>query len=198
MEPPIPPCRTDIRRTASREQSIVPKTFVAKTCATACAGSASTRNKPPVTPALFTSPPIGPSSRTAASNNRRISSSRLTSAAIATARPPLDTISRTTSSAAALCVKKFTATGKPFAPTSLAIAAPIPRLAPVTIAARWFSPPKTCFCAATSRIAGLITAGILADGRPRALASSAILLPQTDVLAPSFCFGSFVFTRLVA
>ena len=67
MAPPAPPFRVDIRRTASRAHRIAPTTLTAKAFAKACAVTVSTRAKPPVTPALFTSALMGPSSRSAVS-----------------------------------------------------------------------------------------------------------------------------------
>src|SRR4051812_32210478 len=53
---------------------------------------------------------------------------------MAAARPPEETISATTERAAVSLREKFTATVYPWADRSFAVAAPIPRLAPVTSA----------------------------------------------------------------
>ena len=99
MALPVPPFRVDIRRTACRAHSIAPTTLTAKVLARACAVTVSTRAKPPVTPAWFTSPLIGPSSRSAVTKSRTISGSQPMSARTATARPPAETIWPTTSTA---------------------------------------------------------------------------------------------------
>ena len=57
IAPPLPPCRVDIRRTASRAHKIVPITFTPKTRSRASVVTDSTREKPPVVAALLTSPP---------------------------------------------------------------------------------------------------------------------------------------------
>ena len=100
MAPPRPPCRVDMRRTASRAQRNDPTTLVARIRVMRAASIASTRICVSRMPALFTSAVTGPSARSQASNSRTTSASTATSACTATARPPAATMAATTASAA--------------------------------------------------------------------------------------------------
>jgi hypothetical protein len=83
----------------------------------------------------------GPSARSASSNSRATSAGRARSAPMATALPPLAAISATTSVARSRFTAYPTATEAPRAANPSAIARPIPRDAPVTIAllpSSWF------------------------------------------------------------
>src|SRR5580700_11586783 len=133
IAPPVPPRRVDRRRTASREHKIVPATFTPKTLARAALVTSSTRAKPPVTPALFTSALIGPNCCSAVWNMRMICCSSETSACTAMACPPPAAIASTTFFASASPVEKLTATKYPRSLARVATAAPIPRLPPVTM-----------------------------------------------------------------
>jgi hypothetical protein len=109
-------------------------TFTASICAMTALVTLSTRAKPPVMPALLTSARTGPSVRSAVSKRFRISVSLETSPRMAMALAPSAVSWSTTRDAAASPVAKFTATSYPAIASALAVAAPIPRLAPVTIA----------------------------------------------------------------
>src|SRR5205823_1493867 len=92
---------------------------------------------------LFTRRSIGPSASRASATRRSTSSSRARSARIATARPPSASMAATVSwivpgsrSSNTASVRAATATAAPSRAKVRAIASPMPRLAPVTIATR--------------------------------------------------------------
>ena len=88
-----------------------------------------------VTPALFTSTVGGPSSAATRATAASTCSASDTSAPTASARPPAASIASTVPFAAASS-RSITATARPSAASRSAVAAPIPRAAPVTIATR--------------------------------------------------------------
>ena len=94
-----------------------------------------------MTAALLTRTSIGPSCSRAVATSRSRSAASARLAWIATARPPVEVIASTVSlmepgsrGSVACVVRAVTATAAPASAKRCAIAAPMPRLAPVTIA----------------------------------------------------------------
>src|SRR5512133_3747745 len=86
--------------------------------------------------ALETSVSTGPSAREASATIARHWAGSRTSARTAIALPPAPQIASTTASAAPSLRSQFTATAAPWRASSFAVAAPIPRLPPVTSTTR--------------------------------------------------------------
>src|ERR1035437_8585854 len=96
------------------------------------------------TPALLTRTAGGPSSATTLPTAASTWSAWLTSAPTANARPPADVIASTVGSQA-LASRSSTATASPSVARRRAVAAPIPRAAPVMMATRCASCGMSCF-----------------------------------------------------
>ncbi len=123
----------------------------------------------PKAPALFTRMSIRPNAPRAASTTWRIESSSVTSAAIASARPPRSWTSAAVSSTSA-DVRAVTTTEAPASLNASAIARPIPRPPPVTIAIRPSSAPVSFSDIASVIVASCVwtTSGKAPDVKSRA------------------------------
>jgi hypothetical protein len=116
-----------------------PTTFVRKTDSIWSICSSESRARSPVSTALVTRPPRGPNVLSTVSKVRMTSASLRTSAAIAMALPPADSIPCTSREAASELERYVTATGMPPWAACLATSAPIPTAPPVTTKAPSFS-----------------------------------------------------------
>ncbi len=100
MAPPAPPVAVDIRRTASRQHSMVPITLTAISRSSgACWSSATGVSGPPLIPALLTRAVSLPRRSSTSRNMRTTWSCCDTSACTAIARPPARSIAATSASA---------------------------------------------------------------------------------------------------
>ena len=100
MLPPAPPWRVLMRRTASRAHSRLPSTLVSNMRRQRAQSISSSRAVVSTTPALFTSPAMGPNLASTVANMRSTSASLATSARTLMALPPSARMARTTASAA--------------------------------------------------------------------------------------------------
>src|SRR5256885_8366482 len=118
---------------ARRVARKAPERLVASTCSHSSSSSCIERPSAR-TPALFTSTSTGPKRCSSSAKSSLTASGSATSPRTDSAWPPAASISETTPAAPSSSVRKFTPTGQPSAASMRAIAAPIPREAPVTSA----------------------------------------------------------------
>ena len=119
--------------TTAWQRRNAPRTITSMHSNQASASTSQSRPAGPGVPALFTRIVMGPSRRAVSSTAARIPAASLTSSGIAIARPPALAISAAVSSISC-CVRANTPTEAPSAARASAMARPIPRPPPVTIA----------------------------------------------------------------
>ncbi len=133
MTPPAAPCRVDMRRIACPAHRKAPTTLTANMATSRSWVISSTRAGPATMPALLTSAATGPMA-SAAMNSAATASGEVTSVGTATAATPAASHSATTRPADSAAARKPMQTSQPWRASRIAVAAPIPRLPPVTTA----------------------------------------------------------------